>query len=134
MLFPLVRLGPEGASRLSTPYICSERSFTRQPNRGARARSLRATIDSTPITLPQADNPLAGFFARQRSGKKRDRMHACHMHGSQRSARGILLIYGRNFGLYWNGIYAMLSEGKHTSNNNNNNNNNNVDTRSPSPR
>ena len=33
--------------------------------------------------------------------------------GWQRSVGGILLIYGRIFGLYWNGIYAVSSEGKH---------------------
>ena len=35
-----------------------------------------------------------------------------------------MLIYGRIFGLYWNDIYAILSEGKHNNNNNNNNENN----------
>ena len=29
-------------------------------------------------------------------------------------ATGMLLIYGRIVGLYWNGIYAILSEGKHS--------------------
>ena len=29
---------------------------------------------------------------------------------------GVLLIYGRIFGLYWNGIYAILPEGKHNNN------------------
>ena len=32
--------------------------------------------------------------------------------GWHRSMRGILVIYGRIFGLSWNVIYALLSEGK----------------------
>ena len=28
------------------------------------------------------------------------------------------MIYGRIFGKYWNGIYAILSEGEHDDNNN----------------
>lgn len=35
----------------------------------------------------------------------------------QRSVGGILLIYGGILGLYWNGIYTILSEDKHKNNN-----------------
>ena len=35
---------------------------------------------------------------------------------AEKCMRNILLVYGRIFGLYWNGICAILSEGIHNNN------------------